>query len=197
MVKYPDGRMLCGSCAPSAVVREGEARVLMRDVAIELARHGLDVQTQAIVLELVERDKLGKIANTHTLDTKGYVDYSVEKNLFGAETHRSITIYILSGMPRIQAAGTLAHELMHVWQFMQGRLHVEQALSEGSANYAACLVLSSIGGKAAEYSIEMMLNDPDPVYGEGFRRVKSFAEREGIAAWLNLLASKKPMLSSF
>ena len=197
MVKLGDGRMLCGICAPSSVTSEGKARVLMRDVSRELARHGITVQTSGIDIRLVGEPQLRSIAGTDNSDTKGYVDYQVDKNLFGTVTRRRVTIYILAGMPRVQAAGTLAHELMHVWQFMQGRLHVEKALSEGSANFAASLVLSSIGGVEATYSIDMMRQDPDPVYGGGFRRVQSFVDREGITAWLDLLRGDKPMVSSF
>jgi hypothetical protein len=197
MAKHPDGRMLCGVCAPSAVTRLGEARMLMRDVSLELARHGLDVAVESIELQLAGQKELRSLATTRSYDTTGFVDYVIEKNLFGVVTGRQIKIYILHGMPKVQAAAALAHELTHVWQFMQGRLHVEKALSEGSANYASYLALMSIGGREAEYIIENMLKDSDPVYGEGFRRVKTYAEREGVSAWLDLLKSKKPMLSSF
>ena len=41
-----------------------------------------------------------------------------------------------------------------------------------------------------------MLKDPDLVYGEGFRRVKKYAEREGLSSWLELLSKKNPDLSN-
>jgi hypothetical protein len=40
-----------------------------------------------------------------------------------------------------------------------------------------------------------MLNDSDPIYGEGFRRVKAYAEKEGLPAWLDLLKKKNANLS--
>jgi hypothetical protein len=85
---------------------------------------------------------------------------------------------------------TLAHELTHVWQFMAGRLKNDRALSEGSCNYAAYLVLQHYGGKQTEYAISNIIDDKDEIYGDGFRRVKRFAEENGIAAWLELLRKK-------
>jgi hypothetical protein len=54
---------------------------------------------------------------------------------------RDIKVYILHGMPRIDAIATLAHELTHVWQSVHGRLENDPAFAEGSCNYASYLVL--------------------------------------------------------
>jgi hypothetical protein len=197
MAKLPDGRSLCALCAPSSVIERADARALMAEVASRLARFGLKVETSGIELELAGVKKLRAVAHSGGQDLTGFVDYEVEKNLFGKVKQQKIKVYILHGMPRVQAAGAIAHELAHVWQFQQGRLHVDKALSEGSANYASYLVIKRIGGPEAEFIMENMLRDEDPEYGEGFRRVKSYAEREGFAAWLKLLSSTEPMTSSF
>jgi hypothetical protein len=104
-------------------------------------------------------------------------------------------VYLLNGMPRAQMAATAAHELMHVWQFRNSKLRQDPALSEGSCNFASYLVLRRIGGQDADYVIDGMLTDPDSIYGEGFRRVKAFAEKNGMPAWLRLLKAKNPDLS--
>jgi hypothetical protein len=196
-LRLPDGRCLCALCAPSAVTDVADARELMADVAGRLARLGIEVETASIDLDLAGTKKLRAVAKSGSHDLTGFVDYEAEKNLFGSVKRRKIKVYILHGMPRTQAAGAIAHELTHVWQFQHGRLKTDKALSEGSANYASYLVLKSIGGVEAEFIMENMLLDKDPDYGEGFRRVKGYAEREGRAAWLELLSNKESMKSSF
>jgi len=74
--------------------------------------------------------------------------------------------------------------LMHVWHYSQNILENDPAWSEGSCNYAAFLVLNRYSDEQAAYIIAGMNNDPNPVYGEGFRRVKKLVEAKGISSWL-------------
>jgi hypothetical protein len=39
-----------------------------------------------------------------------------------------------------------------------------------------------------------MLRDDDEIYGEGFRRVKRYVERNGISGWLALLSDERQRL---
>ncbi len=195
MKRFPDGQCFCGKCAPLTVTSVDRARALMVEVARYLEDFGIDVDSEKIQLRLVDRNELKKIASAHTEDTRGFTDYLVRKNLFGRVKNQTIDVYLLDGMHRVQMIGTLAHELTHVWQFEQGRLDQDKALSEGSCNFAAYLVLRRIGGVEADFLITNMLKDKDPVYGEGFRRVKAYAETEGLANWLRLLKKKDASLS--
>jgi hypothetical protein len=43
--------------------------------------------------------------------------------------------------------------------------------------------------------MEYMVKNEDPVYGDGFRRVKRYVEKHGLVAWLDLLREKNPSLS--
>ena len=195
MERFPDGQRYCGKCAPSTITSVRETRELMVEVAGYLEDFGITVDPGKIRLRLVDRNELKKIASAHTRDTKGFTDYLVKKNLFGRIKAETIDVYILNGMHRTQMIGTLAHELTHVWQFERGRLEQDPGLSEGSCNFAAYLVLRRIGGVEAEYVIDNMLKDDDPIYGEGFRKVKSYAEEKGLASWLRLLKKKNATLS--
>ncbi|NIO28577.1 MAG: protein DA1 [Candidatus Latescibacteria bacterium] len=197
MVRYPDGRHLCGKCSVSAVTELEIASSLMFDVAKQLGKFGLHVDPREIELHLVGQDKLRELSSDRSGDTTGFTDYAINKNLFGHVKYQSIKVYVLYGMPKVQMISTLAHELTHVWQFINGQLKQEQALSEGSCNFASYLVLRKIGGREGEFIIENMLNDKDPIYGEGFRRVKRYAEKNGLASWLKLLKMKDPSISTF
>lgn len=186
MTRLHDGRALCSTCAPSSVTSIREARAIVDRTAAELSSFRIVVDPKPIRLRMVGQDELARIAESHAHETKGFTDYLVRKTVFGRVEAETIHVYLLYGMPRVQAMSTVAHELMHVWQFQRGCFEQDAALSEGACNYASYLILRKHPGAEAEFVIDSMLNDPDPVYGEGFRRVKAFVEREGLAAWLGL-----------
>ena len=96
-----------------------------------------------------------------------------------------------SGLPRFDFTGALAHELMHVWLFSNAPTDIDPAFREGSCNYAAYLALQKYSDKEALFVIDRMLQDPDPIYGDGFRRVKEFVEEKGIRYWLHYLQNHK------
>ncbi len=195
MERLPDGRTLCAKCAPASVTSIKEARDIMADAAKKLGKRGISVEPASIELRLVGLEELRRIAGRSSRDTKGFTDCLVEKYRFGMVKNEDVKVYLLNGMPRAQMAATAAHELMHVWQFRNAKLHQDPALSEGSCNFASYLVLRRIGGQDADYLIDGMLTDPDLVYGGGFRRVKRYVEKHGIPAWLRLLKEKNPDLS--
>ena len=79
----------------------------------------------------------------------------------------------------------------------RGRVNSDKDWCEGSCNYASFLVLESIDDEESRYGIQNLLDDPDPVYGEGFRRVKRFADENGRARWVALLAKKSSFPSGY
>jgi hypothetical protein len=192
MKRLRDGRSLCSICAPSSVTNMREASAILLGAADKLRSVGIDVDPGRVELKLVGDEELARIAGSRSNDTKGFTDYWVSKSLFGKVNGETIKVYLLYGMPRIQMASTAAHELMHVWQFQKGRLDQDAAVSEGSCNLASYIVLRKMGGPEAEFVIDGMIRDPDPVYGEGFRRVKAYTEENGVAPWLRLLKGKNP-----
>lgn len=189
-VKYSDGRIICKICRATAVTSEDEAAAVMREVARHLGRIGINVDPGAVELHLVGLDKMQEKSGKQSHRLAGFTDFEETKYMLGMSAERRTDVYLLYGMPRVEAVSTLAHELMHVWQFLAGRLNNDRALAEGSCNYAAYLVLQNYASKHTEYIVFNLKNDKDKIYGEGFRRVKHFAEKQGIPAWLELLKSK-------
>ena len=96
-------------------------------------------------------------------------------------------IYILRDMPTFHFIATAAHELMHVWQRLNGSDRNRLITVEGSCNYASYLVLSTYEDKRAKYIIESLKQDDNPIYGDGFRLIKEFVEKNELPAWLNAL----------
>jgi hypothetical protein len=195
MKRLPDGRTLCSKCAPSSVTSVREARSISADVARALRAFGIDVDPGPIEFRLVGQQELDRIAEEKSHETKGFTDYSVEKNAFGRVMSEKIKVHLLDGMPRTQVVSTVAHEFMHIWQFQNGILDQNAEVSEGSCNLASYLVLRKLGCPDADFVIDGMLKDTDRTYGQGFRRVKAYVESEGTSAWLRSLKEKDPGLS--
>lgn len=193
MTRFRDGRVLCSICSATSVTNRKEALALMAQVTRQLERFGIRVNPGEVDLKLVDRDELRKLSGGRA-HTTGFADYVVRKNLFGRVHEKQLRVYVLQGMPRIEMTATLAHELTHVWQFQAGHLDQDRTFSEGSCNFAAYLVLRKLGGEQAEFIIDTMLRDPDPIYGDGFRGVKEYVDREGLAGWIALMKSKNPDL---
>jgi hypothetical protein len=194
-VRFSDGRSLCGICHRSAVKKLGQAKALMNQVAAQMRRIGMGFDTVDLRLHLIGLRKMQEIANFRSHDLRGFTDYHEERNLFGRTRKRQIDVYLLFGMPKVEMIGTMAHELTHVWQFLNGRLNSDPALSEGSCNFVSYWILKQMTpGREADFIIESMLRDDDLIYGEGFRRVKRYVERNGISGLLTLLSEQDQRL---
>ncbi len=196
-VHYSDGRYICNFCRESAVTDKNEAIIILAEVARHMNRFGMVVDLGEIELHVVGLKKMQQLSGRGSYRLTGFTDFEENKSLFGLTSSRRIDVYVLYGMPRTDAVSTLSHELAHVWQFTAGRLDNDEAFAEGSCNYASYLVLQKYRGRTAEYVAANLLDDENKIYGEGFRRVKRYAEAEGIDAWLERLKKSNKLPRSY
>lgn len=192
-VRFSDGRVLCRICHATSIKKLADARAIMGEVANHLRRFGLDIDTDDVRLHLTGHKKMQELVEKNAHGLRGFTDYQEEKNFFGVTRHRQVDVYVLYGSPRVEMFATLAHELTHVWQFFNGRLQSDPVLLEGSCNYASYLVMRKVGTPEAEFVMQRLIEDNDPVYGDGFRRVKRYAEENGLASWLDLLRKNRDL----
>ncbi len=54
-----------------------------------------------------------------------------------------------------------------------------------------------MGGEQGEYIIHNMTRDKNRIYGGGFRRVKRYVAKYGLAEWIRLLKKRDTMVSRF
>lgn len=98
------------------------------------------------------------------------------------------SIHVLNGMPRLAFMGVLAHELLHVWIHEQGLKHLTPPQVEGFCNLATALMytqaVSPEDQALSTVLLQRLHEDPDPVYGEGYRLMASHLKRLG---WPGLL----------
>lgn len=186
--RYDDGRFICNICKPESMTDVDDILEIVFEVAQHMKTFGMEVDYNGIQIHLIGRDKMQTLSGHHSNGLRGFTDYREDWRVFGKSQNRKMQVYLLYGMPRMEIINTIAHELAHVWQFNRGRFQNQRAWSEGSCNYAAFLVLGKYPGRESSFFRTSLTRDVDPVYGDGFRRVKLLAEEEGTKAWLRYLS---------
>lgn len=187
-VRYNDGRNICGICLATVVNDYSLAQHLFRDVKKELRGYGIDINWDDIGFYLVDRNYISQLSNENrVIEQQTGFTYHRFETLNGQIRSRKFDVYILSGMPEINFISTAAHELMHVWLYLNASYDMDKSLSEGSANFASYLVLRNRRVDRARFLIENLENDRDPVYGDGYRRVKQFVGTRGMNGWIGYL----------
>jgi DNA-directed RNA polymerase subunit N (RpoN/RPB10) len=186
---YADGRTICGLCRTDVIKKPNDAKEIMRQVQATLATLGIEIDRDNLPLHLVGRDRLAEVSLEPRGDLvlEAYTYFEKESWLLGLVTERKFNIYVLYGLPRMEYTAVIAHELMHVWLGLKAPMYQDNAMVEGTCNYASYLVLKQIGSDDANRRIEEMTNSPDAIYGEGFRKVTAEVNRTGLSAWLDYL----------
>jgi hypothetical protein len=189
--KYDDGREVCGICVQSAITDAVNAESIKSSVQGTLKRYGISVEDKEIPLFLVNKNAMSELARGFHADPLGFTHYEETRYSDGRRSDQKFKIYILIGLPHYEFIGALAHELMHAWLFSNASFDIDPMLREGSCNYAAYLVLKENSDREAKFVLENMHADSNPLYGDGFRRVKDFVERHKVPHWLNYLMSNE------
>ncbi len=187
--RYGDGRIVCKLCEKTAVEDSATVDTLQNRIMEILATFGITIDDGYIPVDLVDKTVMAGLDNDH-IDPNGYT-YIEETTSLGVTLERHLDIFLLHGMPRLHVLATLAHELMHVWLYENAPDNMDPALCEGSCNYAGYLVLQQYPGKESEYIQSTFRNEPDSVYGDGFRRVADYVEKHGVDEWLSYLKSHR------
>ncbi|WP_434446582.1 protein DA1 [Lentzea sp. E54] len=141
--------------------RQPDVGAVVRLVRPLLHSYGLRLPNRVRV-ELVEPGEIRKGAGALL-----HGETAVEKAwLGGAATVRSIKV--VSGMPATQFGHVVAHEMCHGWLTLcPGRR--PPALEEGICELVGSWWLRHRGGRLAAHLLDQMLQNPDPLYGDGYR----------------------------
>lgn len=183
---FDGAHRICSACRSTAVTNEKLARRKLNEIGTMLSRIGVVIETDDIEFELVSREELAELLDHGVTNEFGLTQYK-ETTFWGSLREREFTIYILSGLPRMHFISTAAHELMHVWCYVNAPEEEEPQLVEGSCNYAALRVLQQVDDAMAGYVIRQIEEESDPIYGDGLRRVKRLVDNRGLEYWLQHL----------
>lgn len=103
-------------------------------------------------------------------------------------------IYVLNVLSRIGFVDTLAHEIMHIWQW-HNNIRMPSKLCEGFCNLGSYFVLSSMmtdmPTEETRVSISRLLSNKDEIYGDGFRYWKNIFDKGGWTSVIDIIATYK------
>lgn len=188
----PDGRALCNECFANSITDNKKIRSIFDSVISRLTSVGFsDLRTEDIEIEVVSAEFMANIRGG-ILDTrnKGVTQSTISSTvslLGGSHKNMHHKVYILSHQTDVEFAGTLAHELLHAWQVQNG-IAPPPKYCEGFCNLATYYVLSNIKKPIAGVLINNLKQNPDPIYGDGFREVFDWFEQTD---WTNIITNYK------
>ena len=173
-----DGRHICNDCIDK-VVRKPEhvewVYVRIRDI---FAKNFLALPDK-IPIEVVTATKMAELAAKRLGDASRLpfgLASSGGSGIFGTKMNHQV--YMLDYQHKVNFGGVLAHELLHIWQ-SEHHIKLQSRYAEGFCNLGTYLFYNFINTDYTEKLIQSMMANPDPIYGDGFREVKSIFESAG------------------
>lgn len=209
--RLADGRNLCRKCLQTSVYDQHEALQIFRQVRRTL-RERLNISSgHRIHFSLVNQSTLHRLS-VKSMSRQGAKPLppsviSTEQGLFrfdgivreyksrfSSKTVRrelanaKYSVYVLDHLPRERMEYVMAHELAHDYlsaHFPGIRI---PWIQEGFSEYIGYLYNRLYGRTHLNIRLE---KNPDPVYGEGFRRIRSIAEKESFEGLKRFLRSQQ------
>ena len=176
-------RNICNLCKPFSVKSKKTVYKLAREVKKELKNVGFRNLPSNIPITLInDRKKLKKLSKIRHINLSGYTHYEYE-TINGKITNEDYHIYILSYLHEIEFKSVLAHEFLHVFLF-QNKYKLSPEYREGFCNLGSQLIYENDKSKIAKHKLESMHNNPDPIYGKGFKKMNIVLKQNG---WTELL----------
>lgn len=174
----PDGRHLCEHCQPTVVQTKKQVEWVEKKVRGILSKVGIDDIPQNVPIEIVDSYQLMKIQGIKEIDANQRGLALFNQIISNGRKKTEHKVDILDHLPKIEFAGVFAHELLHVWQNDKGIMPPKD-ICEGFCNLGSFAVYSDINNPTAIQYIDQMEKSPDPVYGEGYRKVKRHLDKNG------------------
>lgn len=161
---------LCARCRPTIVTSAGTARVVINKVRFALNEERGVAVSDGLHARLVpfvggNCDRLGQAVLERIVDTDG-------------RSSASATLHLKRGLPAIQFASVVAHELAHAWLW-ENEVRPSRQVDEGIAELCAFWTLGRMGGATAAALQARIAGNRDPVYGAGYREAREAENRFG------------------
>ena len=170
-------------CEREAIRSTEEAELLLEKVRKTLEALLGEPVENSFRFRMVSYPELLKVADLRVNDTAielglCHASFSERRSGNKREIVKIETeILMLDHLPRRRFLEIAAHELAHHWQYHAAPYLRDRVMQEGFAEYMASLVNREFGQENLNARIEQRR---DPVYGAGFRKIRSVARREGI-----------------
>ncbi len=178
----------CDVCAASSVETIRQAIPLFADVVRWTKNQGI-VAGIELGVELCGRDRLVQLLHRPDHGILGATLHTTYFNNARPIRNEIKGVGILKGLPKALFQGVAAHELGHVWLAVHDVLAIPDWAQEGFCNLLSFRLHQQLGTQEDRFQMRSLERNPDPVYGEGFRRVRDMANRIGFENLIRSLRS--------
>jgi hypothetical protein len=194
------GIVRCPTCRASAIETADQAWPIFKQLIHWVNAQGLFYDNLPLSLELVNQLKLAQLlkrpAGTAGADSLGVttiITQTVNGQIMSTKVDK---VAVLEGMPSTVFQGVTIHELGHVWLIVHDIKGLPSWAEEGFCELLSYRYYIQLNTDESRYQAKSIESSPDPVYGEGFRRVRAIADAKGFQRFVETLRTAKKLPSS-
>jgi len=100
-------------------------------------------------------------------------------------------VAVLQGLPSTLFQGVTIHELGHVWLIVHDVNGLPSWAEEGFCELLTYRYYTQLNTPESLYHAEGIERNPNPVYGDGFRRVRAIADGVGFQRFVETLRTTR------
>lgn len=177
---------ICGNCKSSIINDDLDVERCRKEIMELFSNNGITGIPDDIPIELTDMSA--------EEEAKGYSVWGLNyAYLTECRSHYSFKISIFNELPELQFKSTLAHELLHSWLNLYAIILPENE-KEGFCNLGSMLVYRKCQSDISDYSIYLLDNNDDPIYGDGYRLMKMRLDKLGWKGLMDALLREKKEL---
>ena len=166
--RFRAGDFYCAArCAATSVRTQADVKRKLPGIKQQLAALGIRT-VSPVWVQLASPEKLRGIAGNHALGV------TVSR---GEEV---IDLLVLQDLPLLKFGTTVAHETMHSYMTQNGFGQVPARIAEGMCQLLAYAWVIRQDGILAAAERRQIEENPDPIYGDGFRQAHEAVRRVGV-----------------
>ncbi|HVU67514.1 MAG TPA: protein DA1 [Ktedonobacteraceae bacterium] len=182
----------CAICRASSIEAVEQAQPLFQECKQWIARQGFRFNQLPLRLELHDRPTLLRMLQGRSINHPLGVTLSSRQMRNGhLYTSQIEGVAMLQGMPPTLFAGVVLHELGHVWLTVHHIEHLPPWAEEGFCQLLSYRYYSTLNTPEARYHAERLEHSNDPIYGEGFRKMRALADKMGFQRFIENLQTGK------
>jgi len=182
-------REVCSICFSFIINKKEQIENLDMEVRGILKMVGITGLPKVPITLVVDQKELESYSNQRNPNMKGFT-YHNKTMLKGMKIREETHIYILSNMHSVAFKAVLAHELLHVYLFLNDYT-LPSDIREGFCNLGSQLIFTTTNTNLSNYFLNSMYQNKDPDYGIGFLKMNKVLEEQGWKQLLKRLGSIK------
>jgi len=148
-------------------------------------------------LELCDRARLAVLlqshAEPHSLGVTSSSMYTQNGQIMSTQVDG---IAVLRGMPATLFQGVTIHELGHAWLAVHNIRSLPLWAEEGFCELLSYRYYTEMATDESRYHANNIEQNPNPVYGNGFRRIRALADSMGFQRFVETLRTTRQLPSS-